>query len=80
MEFRSQAQIGSHADDPAMMLDYPAAYRQADSGPGIGAPGMQALEDLENAFVVLGRDSDAVVADREPPRIVGCKYRIDGSQ
>src|SRR6266699_5126794 len=54
-------------DPPAKILDDLPGHGQADAGTWVGGPLVQALEDHEDPFGVLGLDSDAVVAEGEPP-------------
>ena len=48
-----------------MVFHDPLADAQPDAGSRVLLPGMQALEDRENALVVLRLDPDPVVADAE---------------
>ncbi len=54
-------------DPPAKVLDDLPAHGQADAGTRVSAPLVQALEDHEDPFGVLGLDPHAVVAEREQP-------------
>src|SRR5262249_38270492 len=57
-------------DAAAVGLDEAAADREADSG-SAGATGhraVDAIEAIEDALGVLGRDADAVIADAEGDR------------
>src|SRR6201989_1584187 len=52
-------------DPPAKVLDDLPGHGQADAGTRVGGPLVQALEDHEDTFGVLGLDPDAVVAEGE---------------
>src|SRR5205807_2207157 len=54
-------------DPAAKVLDDLPGHGQADAGTGVGGPLVQALEDHEDTFGVLGLDPDAVVAEGEQP-------------
>src|SRR5687767_4319519 len=57
------ARLDPHA--PAHALHAAADDGQADARAGELFKAVQALEDVEDALVVLGSDADAVVLDRE---------------
>src|SRR6201986_3248932 len=56
-----------HPYPPAKVLDDLPGHGQPDAGARVGGPLVQALEDHEDPFGVVGLDPDAVVAEREQP-------------
>src|SRR5436309_13752534 len=52
-----------------MLLDHPLANSQADAGAGILPFRMHSLEHIEDLLAMSGLDPDAVVANRERPRV-----------
>src|SRR3954469_315877 len=70
-ERRARAvRVGVQPHAPAVVLDDLAAHGQADAGPLVGGPRVQALEDDEDPVRVLRLDADAVVRAAEAPRVV----------
>src|SRR4051812_6203831 len=59
------ARLALSPDPPAVVLDDPLAYRQADSRARIAAAAVQAMERLEDLARVLRVHPDAVVGHRE---------------
>ena len=66
-EGRTLAGFGFHGDAAAVALDDLLADGQADARAGILGPGVQPLEDDEDALEVFGLHADAVVLHREYP-------------
>src|SRR5437763_12165784 len=56
-------------DAPAVAVDDLAGDGQADAGARVRVARVQALEHLEDALAVARVDADAVVGDREVPRV-----------
>src|SRR5439155_2415374 len=65
VESRTLPWRGLNPNPAAMPFHDPPAHGQPDARARILAPGVKALKNHEDALVVLPRDTDAVIADRE---------------
>src|SRR6266498_2166509 len=64
---RTLVHVEVEPDPSAMVFDDLLDDRQADSGPLVGVPCVQPLEDHEHLVGELGLDADPVVANGDPP-------------
>ncbi len=62
--------LGIHPDPAPMPLDDRSARRESDTRSGDLLSGMQAVEDVENPFVVGRGDPNAVVSHEDVPAAV----------
>ncbi len=62
----------------AVVLDDLLAQRQADAIALEAIAAVEAMEDVEDALVVFGRDADSVVAHaQEPATVLGLRADVD---